>query len=70
MTIQQLAESAKQAAIAMAALESGTKNRALALMAETLISEQEKILEANINKDREKAIKLLDQHILDVMKSY
>ena len=30
----------------------------------------QKILDAIINKDREKAIKLLDQHILDVMKSY
>jgi DNA-binding FadR family transcriptional regulator len=30
----------------------------------------QKILDAIINKDREKAIKLLDQHIFDVMKSY
>ena len=34
------------------------------------VKAHEKILEAIINKDREKAIKLLDQHILDVMKSY
>jgi DNA-binding FadR family transcriptional regulator len=34
------------------------------------VKAHQKILDAIINKDREKAIKLLDQHILDVMKSY
>ena len=34
------------------------------------VKAHQKILEAIINKDREKAIKLLDQHIFDVMKSY
>jgi DNA-binding FadR family transcriptional regulator len=34
------------------------------------VEAHQKILDAIINKDREKAIKLLDQHILDVMKSY
>jgi DNA-binding GntR family transcriptional regulator len=34
------------------------------------VKAHQKILDAIINKDREKAIKLLDQHIFDVMKSY
>ena len=34
------------------------------------VKAHQKILDAIINKDREKAIKLLDQRILDVMKSY
>ena len=34
------------------------------------VKAHQKILDAIINKDREKAIKLIDQHILDVMKSY
>ena len=34
------------------------------------VKAHQEILDAIIKKDREKAIKLLDQHILDVMKSY
>jgi len=34
------------------------------------VKAHQKILDAIINKDREKAIQLLDQHIIDVMKSY
>ena len=47
MNFEQLAESAKKAAIPMASLGSETKNKALALMAETLSSAQAEILEAN-----------------------